>query len=293
MAEKIKNNRDLFLKFSFMYFLAHILKVLGIDEEIEEIMPTEMISFKKIGRRKIFDSVLDFHVVTKSEKILIFELKKNPLTKKDLKQAFEYCDRLHCQKKADVKLIIILLSKDGKIREYTKLDITYHPQIIKTKKINKQKPLSSIRDKLQHNKKLTEEEISLLITLPLFDIKESEADITEEICGYIKLKRHCIPENLYDEMVLAMFLNIEEYVDEEKKEKLLEMINMAESYQGVISEIRNEARNDGINEGRNQGRDEGKKSIISRLLKKYSVEEVAELLEMKSSEILNIINKVD
>ncbi|WP_292889034.1 hypothetical protein [Methanobrevibacter sp. UBA212] len=289
MAEKIKNNRDLFLKFSFMYFLAHILKVLGIDEEIEEIMPTEMISFKKIGRRKIFDNFLDFHVVTKSEKILIFEFKKNPLTKKDLKQAFEYYDRFHCQKKADVKLIIILLSKDGKIKEYTKLDITYHPQIIKTKKINKQKPLSSIRDKLQHNKKLTEEEISLLITLPLFDIKESEADITEEICGYVKFKRHCIPENLYGKMVLAMFLNIEEYVDEEKKEKLLEMINMAEAYQGVISEIRNEARNDGLNEGRNQGR----KSIISRLLKKYSVDEVAELLEMKSSEILSIINKVD
>ena len=94
---------------------------------------------------------------------------------------------------------------------------------------------------------------------------------------------------LYDEMVLAMFLNIEEYVDEEKKEKLLEMINMAESYHGVISEI----RNDGINEGRNQGRDEGKKSIITRLLKKHSVDEVAELLEMKSSEILSIINKVD
>ena len=78
-------------------------------------------------------------------------------------------------------------------------------------------------------------------------------------------------------MVLAMFLNIEEYVDEQKKEKLLEMINMAEAYQGVIAEIRNE----------------GKKSIISRLLKKYSVEEVSEILEMKSSEILNIINKVD
>ncbi len=102
-------------------------------------------------------------------------------------------------------------------------------------------------------------------------------------------------------MVLAMFLNIEEYVDEEKKEKLLEMINMAEAYQGVISEIKNEARiegriegrNDGLNEGRNQGRDEGKKSIITRLLKKHSVDEVAELLEMKSSEILSIINKVD
>jgi len=97
---------------------------------------------------------------------------------------------------------------------------------------------------------------------------------------------HCIPENLYDKMVLAMFLNIEEYFDEEKNEKLLEMINMAEAYQGVISEIKNEARN----EGRIEGRNEGKKSIISRLLKKYSVDEVAEILEMKPSEIEYMLN---
>ena len=82
-------------------------------------------------------------------------------------------------------------------------------------------------------------------------------------------------------MVLAMFLNIEEYVDEQKKEKLLEMINMAEAYQGVITEIRNEARNEGRNEGR--------KCIITRLLKKLSVDEVAELLEMKPSEIEDIL----
>ena len=63
------------------------------------------------------------------------------------------------------------------------------------------------------------------------------------------------------------------------------MINMAEAYQGVISEIRNE--------GRNEGRNEERKSIITRLLKKYSVDEVADLLEMKSSEILSIIKKVD
>ena len=61
----------------------------------------------------------------------------------------------------------------------------------------------------------------------------------------------------------------------------MEMINMAEAYQGVISEIKNEGRN------------EGRRSIISRLLKNHSVEEVAELLEMKSSEILSILNKVD
>ena len=57
---------------------------------------------------------------------------------------------------------------------------------------------------------------------------------------------------------------------------------MAEAYQGVISEI----RNDGINQGRNEGR----KCIISRLLKKYSVDEVAEILEMKPSEIEYMLN---
>ena len=285
MAEKIKSNRDQFLKFSFMYFLSHILRVLEIDEEIDEIMPTEQITFSKIGKRKIFDSFLDFHVVTKSGKILIFEFKKNPLTKNDLKQAFEYYDRLHCKEKADVKLIIILLSRGGKIKEYTKMDITYRPEIIKTKKINKQKPLSTIRYKLQYNNKLTEEECSLLITLPLFDINESEADITEEICGYIRDKKRCIPKHMYDNMVLAMYLNIKEYVGDEKEEEFLEMINMAEAYHGIISEIKKEGWNDGWNGG--------EKNIIIRLLKNHSLKEVSDLLEMESSEILDIINRVD
>nr|WP_295000040.1 hypothetical protein [uncultured Methanobrevibacter sp.] len=90
-----------------MYFLVHILKVLGIDEEIDEILPSEQITFQKIGKKRIFDNFLDFQVLTKSGKILVFEFKKRALTNDDLKQAFEYYDRVHCKQKADVKLIII------------------------------------------------------------------------------------------------------------------------------------------------------------------------------------------
>lgn len=293
MAENIKNNRDWFLKFCFMYFLEHILKVLGIDEEIEDIMPSEHITFKKIGKRKIFDSFLDFHVVTKSGKILIFEFKKNPLTRKDLKQAYEYYDRLHCKEKADVKLIIVLLSRYGKIKEYTNLDITFHPQIIRTKKINKQKPLNIIRDKLQNDKKLTEEESSLLVTLPLFDIKESEADITEEICNYIKHKKHCVSEETLEKMTLAMYLNIQEYVDDEKRKELLRMINMAEAYRGLIAEIKEEGKNEAWDEAWDKAWAAGERNIIMRMLDDYSLEEVAKFLKMTSSEISNKIKKVD
>ena len=279
--ENIKN-RDIFLKFCFMYFLVHILKVLGIDEEIDEILPSEQITFQKIGKEKIFDNFLDFQVLTKSGKILVFEFKKRALTNDDLKQAFEYYDRVHCKQKADVKLIIIVLSNNGRIKEYTKLDITFHPEIIKTKSINKQKDLSIIRHKLEHNNDLTLYECSLLVALPLFELEESEADITREVCELIKYKSDCIPNEIVDEISVAMYLNIMEYVEEEKRDELLEMINMAEKVQGIIAQIKNE--------GRNEGRSEGRREIISRLLKNHGIEEVAMLLGMKTSEILKMVD---
>lgn len=48
-VETIKN-RDLFIKICFMYFLNHILKILGIDEEIDDIQPIEYITMDKKRR---------------------------------------------------------------------------------------------------------------------------------------------------------------------------------------------------------------------------------------------------
>lgn len=111
-----------------------------------------------------------------------FRVQEKFIAKKDLKQVYEYYNRLHCKKKVDVIAIIIVISKDGKIKEYNKFDITYHPRIIKTKKINKQKDLKIIRDKFNNNQKLTCEECSLLIALPLFELEESESEIVSEMC---------------------------------------------------------------------------------------------------------------
>jgi predicted transposase YdaD len=60
---------------------------------------------------------------------------------------------------------------------------------------------------------------------------------------------------------------------------------MVESYHGVISEIRNEGRAEGWNEGRRQGQ----KEMILQLLKNFSLEEVAGLLNMELSDISKII----
>ena len=301
MTKKIHKNRDLFLKFCFMHFLVHMLKVLGIDEEIEEVLPTEHIAFENIDRPRIFDNFLDFHMKAKSGKILIFEFKKHALTTKDLKQAYKYYDRIHCKYRADVKLIVIVISKKGKLKEYTTVDFTYHPQIVKTKTINKQKDLSIIRDKLKCDIELSLEESSLLVALPLFDLNEGEAEITEEICKYIKNKKHCIPKEVFGKIVVAMFFNITEYIEPEKQDKLLEMIGVAEEYKGLLAEIRDEGKAKWINEGKLEGRLEGKlegrlegklegkRDIINAMLKKFSIDTVCDFLDMERSEVEDIL----
>ena len=123
--------------------------------------------------------------------------------------------------------------------------------------------------------------------------RKSESEITEEICTYIKNKKHCIPQEIIDEITLAMYLNIIEYVESDKQEGLLEMINMAQTYQGVIAQIKNEGKDEWTNRGMKKGINKGERNIILRLLKNHTFEEVAKLLEIKETELSNILNKVD
>ena len=298
MSLEDNKNRDLFLKMCFMYFLIHILNVLGIDEEIEDVLPTELITLKRIKNFKILDQLHDFKVITKSGKIILFEFKKYMLRMEDLKQVYKYAWNTSCKEKTDnIMAIIIVISKEGKIMEYQKLDITYHPKIIKTKSINKQEDLKAIRNKFENNLKLTSKECSLLIAFPLFDLKESESEIVEEMCENIKFKKECIPEDELDGVIIGMYLNIHEYIDLEKQEDLKEMINVSGKIEGEFAKWKKEQRAEGINQGIKQGIaqgiaqgiSQGEENIILELLSKFSIEEVSKMVNKEKSEIEKII----
>jgi len=126
--------------------------------------------------------------------------------------------------------------------EYTKCGLTFHPKIIKTKKINKQKDLNAITNKFDNNGMLTHRECSLLIALPLFDLNESEADIVSETCMYIKNKKHCIPKQKLDEVVIGSYLNIVEYIEKDLQNEFMEMIGMAERVKGVLEMYKDEMK---------------------------------------------------
>ena len=284
MSVENERNRDIFLKFCFIYFLNHILTALGIDEEIVDMLPTEKISYKKTGRIKIFNNLFDFKALTKSGKIIIFEFKKNILRTDDLKQAFDYYTREFCRNDEDVELIMIVLSKGGKIKEYAKLNLTFHPTIIKTKKINKQKDLNQIKNKFDNNEKLTIQECSLLIALPLFDVKESESDIVRQTCLDIKNKKDCIPEEKLDEVIIGSYLNIIEYVDVSDQKELMEMIGMAKKAKGVLESYKEEMKLEMKDDVKAEVKEEVKAEVVQEIKGEYDIEMARKLKSLLSPE---------
>lgn len=124
-----------------------------------------------------------------------------------------------------------------------------------------------------------------MISLPLFDLNEKESEIVEEMCNNLKEKKHCIPENELDGIIMGMYLNILEYIELEKQDNLMEIIDMATKTEGVIAKWKREQKNEGITQGITQG----EKNIILELLKNNSLSEVSQMIHKDVSEIKKII----
>ena len=82
-----------------------------------------------------------------------------------------------------------------------------------------------------------------------------------------------------------MYLNILEYIEFEKQDNLIEMIDMATRTEGVFAKMKREERN----EGRTEGIIEGERNIILELLKTKTLTEVSNMLNKDVSEIQKII----
>ena len=263
MVVENQRNRDLFLKAWFMVYIIHVFRALGIKEEVKDILPTEKIQFEIIEKPKIFNNFLDFKVITKSGKTIIFEFKKESLIKNDFEQLFRYFLPEECSNRNNTVSMFITIAKGGKLTEQKINYLKLCPEIIKTKLINKEKDLKRIRYKFKNNIQLTPFECSLLIALPIFETGESEDEIVEEMCLNIKNKKHCIPDEELSKMIVGMYLNIVQFIDIDKQDELMELILMKEETQGIIAELKNE------------GFDECKQSVLDYLSESPSIEEIS------------------
>ena len=279
MSVESKFNRDINFKVILMFYLAYVLKLLNIDEEIKQVLNIELIGMKLGIKVNVYDMRADYAVSTKSNKIILFEFKKGKITLKDLKQAYTYKDHFHCREKCEVISVLITIEKEGHETHYEMDEETYHPTIFPTKMLDKTQDLKTLRNKLNNNVMLTEEDCALLVACPLFETSCDEKSLTKEVCNYIKNKKNLIPEDELHKAILGTYLNIVEYIEINRQNKFIEMINMATVLTGVVDDLKE------------MGAKETTEKHILNLLEVFSVSDTAKYLKVSEDEVRRVSNK--
>ena len=218
--KKIKN-RDEYIKISELNYSNTFLDVIGQNEEIVRILPTEIINLN------LDNKFTDIRGLTKSGKVVIIEGHTDILREPDFARYYTYFKDTYCDFSKDIKFIIACLSEGNNIKRLTtEENICFKPLVVELKNIDGSKYLKRLRDKFKQQVELNHRDCGILVHLPLFKLPITEADYVREICGYIK-ECDCIPEDEKNVIIPAMYLNIEHYIESEyEQEKLLEAINV-------------------------------------------------------------------
>ncbi len=233
------NNRDEYVKIAQLNYANTFLEMIGINEEIVSILPTEIINLD------LDNKFTDIRGLTKSGKIIIIEGHTQILREHDFHRYYGYYKDTYCDFSKDIIFIIACLSEGNNLKRLaTEENICFKPTVIELKKIDGSKYLSKLRAKFKNNIELNHKDCGILVHLPLFKLPISEDDYVREICAYIK-KYDCIPEDEKNTIITAMYLNIEHYiVSEFEQEKLLEAINMLKYFENELDRKLRLARED-------------------------------------------------
>ena len=126
--KKIKN-RDEYIKICELNYANTFLEVIGQDEEIERILPTEIINLDLENR------FTDIRGLTKSGKIIIIEGHNDVLREPDFGRYYTYYKDTYCDFSKTIKFIIVCLSEGNNLkRSLTEENICFKPLVVEVKK---------------------------------------------------------------------------------------------------------------------------------------------------------------
>lgn len=303
MNREIHKIYDAILKLIILSYPDEFLSYLGVEKSIKQILHTEIITKK--GRQLY----LDFLCQLEDNTLLNIEFQFTGPYKNDLERFHDYNIHSECEYDSRCETLIISFRKEGSGQKTRKIGKTksLHPEIIYLGNTDFKKILNSIENKAKINLKLTkEEEISLMIMCLLPKYKNKK----------IMLKRICKihkKQNLFDLTKIDTFkavigLEIENFVNKEKREELKGELNMTPEAEKMIEQALSEVskkhlqlekeeliekgRKDGIKEGRKdgikEGRNEEKKEIAKKLKGKLTPTEISKITGLTVSTILKL-----
>ncbi len=199
----------------------------------------------------------------------------------------DYDSRLSLTHKLIIKTAVIYT---GEIEEAPHIvpygSITYEVENVFMKNYDGDQKYEEIKQKIENEETLTDEDYLNLIFLPLMKSRQSGEEQALKAAELVKSKAGLEKDSKY--IIAALVVITDKFMSLNNKKKLLEVLKLTEIEQWLREEIREEERE----EGREEGREEERKVIaISSIKEGMDVDTVVRITGLTKDTVLKLKNE--
>ena len=222
---KLAQEYDKLLKLVTLVFINALMRVLGMEHGILKI------EYPEVFTEETDRGIMDFPVLTIAGRYIIFEFHSRPLTERLLLRNFQYLANLRARVKYPVDLHIISMDKLKKSVKKVMItsDWEYEVEFTFLIDYDGDEILNTIKNKLENNIALTEEDAYLFSILPFTTHKMDTIEIVKELCYFVNETE--IQEELKYIIKLSQILWVNALVkDEELSKELIDVMKMKSNF---------------------------------------------------------------
>lgn len=226
------------------------------DLDVKIIAPAET----EITNINIKTNAMDYLFYIENGEYLHFEFqttKKND----DLSRFLFYDASLYYKSKKRITTIVVYSSEIKDV--ITKLDcgtIKYDIKSFYMSSFDGDSKLKNIKDKVDNNIELTEQDIMTLSFIPLMSTEKSKSEITLES---IEIAKNIHNNKEKNNCLMLLYALFDKFGDDSSKKRFKEVVSMTDVGRMIYEE--------GLEKGREEGLEKGKEMLIKQLIKKFKI----------------------
>ncbi|WPC43946.1 hypothetical protein [Clostridium sp. JS66] len=233
------------------FFRQSAVNFFGIDTKITTSAETEL---KDI---KISTNIMDYTFYTEDGNYLHFEFQTTN-KEEDIRRFLFYDASLHYKSNRKIKTIVVYSADIENVKTYVDAgNIKYSIDAFYMSSMNGDEKYDILKDKIESNEELTDEEILSLTFIPLMKGKLTR---TERTLKSIELADKIESGEKKIKCLTMLYALLEKFGDEESKKKFKEVFNMTEIGKMILE--------DGMAKGMEKGIEKGKAELLLKLLTK-------------------------
>ena len=285
----IDNIYDKSSKILFLVYRNDFLQYFGEYKKIIQELPTELDTLYGMNRR------LDKLILVDDGTLQNWEFQFKKMDEDNLKIFWEYNNVKSAQTGKIIDSFVVSFANPDSCDEEVNIgrSIVFRPIIKYLQKMDLDKKLSSIEDKIKDNKKLSKQDEITLVLATLAADNEDKEESVRFVCNLLKNIGNM--DNYHRTVIDSLIaFQIENFIkSEEVKEELNEVLSMRIPVKELFLQVEREVEfqnryEQGFGEGKVEGKDE---VILNMLDKKFDLDTIQKAVGCSKEHILKLSNK--